>query len=354
MRTNFTTALIAITLFQIGLGAWAEPSGGSALEKTPCAALGPAKFSAKFLNSKSGSYFRDLSSSDLLDAILESSSPGSATSISMHLPRMIEGLTARPVPSAQTTDALIRSGTVDTLMKHTFDWSRQTPWYKTSLSLVVDWVLGIPTVVASEEEMKVEQAKWDGNPNYSYEEPTWLGLSANALNTPYEMFQTIPAALKLKAGTTVVDMGSGFGRFGVLIGLLHPELNFIGYEFHPHRLQAGEELARRHNWNNVHFYQADFAAKDFRPAPADVYFTYWSAKSEKIMRSLFEKLLDVARVRKIKVVCRSFRPDLNWPQWQSLNRAIVNQGPLFLKENEESADLFVFTLDTRPKRRSWN
>ena len=44
--------------------------------------------------------------------------------------------------------------------------------------------------------------------------------------------------------------------------------------------------------NNVRFLQADFSAPTFKPAHADVYFTYWSNGERSVMTGLFDRLLE--------------------------------------------------------------
>lgn len=73
-------------------------------------------------------------------------------------------------------------------------------------------------------------------------------------------------------GGRVLDLGSGYGRVGFVIGLLRPDLSFTGYEYVDHRVQDSKAVALRAGLTKVSFETQDLSA--FLLPRADVYYMY--------------------------------------------------------------------------------
>jgi hypothetical protein len=78
-----------------------------------------------------------------------------------------------------------------------------------------------------------------------------------------------------------VDLGSGYGRLGFVIGLLRPDMNFKGYEYVKHRVDIATESSENLGLkNHVTFYTQDLASKDFKIPDAEIYYLYDSFSAE--------------------------------------------------------------------------
>lgn len=73
----------------------------------------------------------------------------------------------------------------------------------------------------------------------------------------------------------MIDLGSGYGRVGLVAGLLNPQWSFIGYEFVEHRVRSADEAADRLGLRpRVIFLKQDLSETGFELPSADVYYLY--------------------------------------------------------------------------------
>lgn len=75
-------------------------------------------------------------------------------------------------------------------------------------------------------------------------------------------------------GARILDLGSGYGRVGFVLGLLRPDINFTGYEYVDHRVEDSKAVARRAGLSRTAFVTQDLARADFRIPEADIYYMY--------------------------------------------------------------------------------
>lgn len=76
-------------------------------------------------------------------------------------------------------------------------------------------------------------------------------------------------------GSRFIDLGSGYGRAGLMVGLLRPDMDFIGYEYVPHRVEISNASAKNLDLqSHVHFFAQDLSALDFKVPDADIYYMY--------------------------------------------------------------------------------
>jgi hypothetical protein len=110
--------------------------------------------------------------------------------------------------------------------------------------------------------------------------------------------------VRLPQGGTFIDLGSGYGRVGFVIGFLRPDAQFIGYEYVPHRVQAAEDTAKRAGISDhVHFIAQDLSDRSFRIPEADVYYMY-DPFSQETYRYVFEQLREIGRRKPITVATK--------------------------------------------------
>lgn len=92
-----------------------------------------------------------------------------------------------------------------------------------------------------------------------WESPTWL------------LMHMLRNKMKPQPGQTVMDLGSGFGALGMLIGLFYPEVKFIGYEILPERVDEANRAALANGFTNVEFRTANLAELPALPIADHIY-----------------------------------------------------------------------------------
>lgn len=104
----------------------------------------------------------------------------------------------------------------------------------------------------------------------------WAHLVApTGWSTSYRDIIVLYRGLSLQRGETFVDLGSSYGRVIGVGALLFPEVEFVGYEINPYRLQQSREWLYDHlKLKNVSIRGEDFGDRNTRFPDARVYFTY--------------------------------------------------------------------------------
>lgn len=133
----------------------------------------------------------------------------------------------------------------------------------------------------------------------------WLGLPVQALQTPYTEIRAILQELGPRPGQTIVDLGAGYGRMGLVIARHYPKVNFFGYEFVGERVRESLRILSTTNPSHplIHVLEADLGDPSFSPVPADFYFLYDFGARWAIEKAL-QDLRKIARDRAIVVVGR--------------------------------------------------
>ncbi len=131
----------------------------------------------------------------------------------------------------------------------------------------------------------------------------WVGLAPETLQTPYSEFFEIVERLNLPAGSTLVDVGAGYGRLGYVVGKYFPSIQFIGYEVVPQRVQEGQRVLRNFKYPNVQLVHADVASCEFKFSSAEAFFLY-DFGCAKDVRKVLVDLGELSKNQKITVVGR--------------------------------------------------
>lgn len=128
--------------------------------------------------------------------------------------------------------------------------------------------------------------------------------SGVAVQSGYSTVLTALENLDLKSGYTVVDLGSGYGRVGLVIGLLRPDITCIGYEYVQHRVEianlASQNLGLQ---DRVRYFTCDLSDRSFQIPDAEVYYMYDPFSDETYMYVL-SQLVDISRRKKITIVTK--------------------------------------------------
>lgn len=132
----------------------------------------------------------------------------------------------------------------------------------------------------------------------------WAGLDPQALQTPYPEIRLILSLLHLQPDQTIVDLGAGYGRMGLVIAEFHPDLNFIGYEISPERVKEGRRILPHSE--RISLLQQDISRSDFVVPDVGTYFIYDFGDLESIVR-VIEQLKLISKKHPIRVVGRGRR-----------------------------------------------
>jgi hypothetical protein len=131
----------------------------------------------------------------------------------------------------------------------------------------------------------------------------WYGLEIQSLQTPYSEVVEMINFLKPQAGDCWLDLGAGYGRMGITLGFLRPDVQFIGYEFVQARVEEGNRIFSEWDLSSAQMKQADISKDDFQLDRANLYFLYDFGSKDDIYKVL-EKLRLVAKNQSIQVVAR--------------------------------------------------
>lgn len=147
--------------------------------------------------------------------------------------------------------------------------------------------------------------------NYSADE----GMKATSKERLYEgagigvqsSYSTLLNALREinpAQGTRFIDLGSGYGRAGLVVGLLRPDIDFIGYEYVPHRVDIANSSVKNFDMqSHVHFYTQDLAAIDFKVPEADIYYMY-DPFTKETYNYVLDQLQEIGRHHKIIIATK--------------------------------------------------
>lgn len=138
----------------------------------------------------------------------------------------------------------------------------------------------------------------------------WIGLDVQSLQTPYSEIVEMIQALNPKAGDVWMDLGAGYGRVGLILGLFCLGVEFYGYEFISDRVNEGNRI--RENWQikNGGLIQADLVHDLIDFEKGHVFFLYdFGSRSD--VYQVLEKLKAVASKKPIQVIARG-RGIKNW------------------------------------------
>ncbi|MBC7465010.1 MAG: hypothetical protein H7256_03370 [Bdellovibrio sp.] len=118
--------------------------------------------------------------------------------------------------------------------------------------------------------------------------------------------------LNLAKGSRFIDLGSGYGRIGLVIGLMRPDIQFTGYEFVQERVAIANKASVHFNLNqHVNFIAQDLSSPEFKIPMADTYYIF-DAFTDSSFKTIIEQLQVLTATRKITVVTKG-----NAKMWMS-------------------------------------
>lgn len=154
-------------------------------------------------------------------------------------------------------------------------------------------------------------------------------------------YSTILLALhriKAKSGNSLVDLGSGYGRVGLVCSLLRPDIDITGYEYVPHRVTVSNNASKSFGLtDSLQFLVQDLSLQSFQIPDADIYYLYDPFTIE-TYRYVLKQIVEVSKRQKITVVTKgnasSWLMDISkknaWPKPE-----IIDHGNLCLFRSNE-------------------
>jgi hypothetical protein len=132
---------------------------------------------------------------------------------------------------------------------------------------------------------------------------TWVGLSHQTLQTPYNELRQICEFLNPSPNSTMVDLGAGYGRLGLVLAALFPEVYFLGLEYVPERVVEGQRILQELGCTRAQLMTQDLAASDFSLPQAEYYFLYDYGNVSQIRHTL-SQLEEMSMKKNFKVIAR--------------------------------------------------
>ncbi len=145
------------------------------------------------------------------------------------------------------------------------------------LNILLDALMGINTD-SIHKQILLDLGEGDGldpelkRSKYGDEE-IWFDKNGEQQTSWSELINLVEA-MDLEDGQLVADLGSGTGRLGLLIGLLRPNVSFIGLELVDIRVKWANSAARSNGFLNVHFKTENLADPNLQLPEADHFYLF--------------------------------------------------------------------------------
>lgn len=105
-------------------------------------------------------------------------------------------------------------------------------------------------------------------------------------------------------GKTIVDLGSGYGRVGLVSALYCEEMDFIGYEYVGHRVDVSNRAVRNLKLQeSLNFITQDLSLTDFKIPKADVFYLY-DPFTEETYQSVLKQIVEMSYNQRVIVVTK--------------------------------------------------
>lgn len=137
---------------------------------------------------------------------------------------------------------------------------------------------------------------------------TWIGLHPQVLQTPYNNILACLSKLKDISVNTIVDIGAGYGRVGLVMNSVFPESTFIGYEIINKREREGNRIFEKLGMDNCEIRNQNVLEDGFDIPDAEVYFIYDFSEKEDLCQIL-DKLVKKAKKKKFYLITHGDRID---------------------------------------------
>lgn len=137
---------------------------------------------------------------------------------------------------------------------------------------------------------------------------SWIGLHPQVLQTPYNDIHECLSKLKDTNIDLVIDIGSGYGRVGMVMNSIFPKANFIGYEVIKKREAEGNRIFKKYGLNNCKIINKNVLEDGFVLPNAQIYFIYDFSEMSDICKIL-DDLVCKAKDKSFYLIARGDRMD---------------------------------------------
>lgn len=137
---------------------------------------------------------------------------------------------------------------------------------------------------------------------------TWIGLHPQALQTPYCDIYEALVQLNKSEVEHVVDIGSGYGRVGIVLSVLYPDAKFTGFEIVKQRQVEGNRIFNKLGIINSEIKLKNVLDLEFTMPEADIYFIYDFSEHDDVS-SILKKLGQQMQNKKCYLIARGDRVD---------------------------------------------
>lgn len=132
---------------------------------------------------------------------------------------------------------------------------------------------------------------------------TWIGLDPEILQTPYHELIQICQMLLPKPHESVIDLGAGYGRLGIVLKYFYPQVKFLGYELVGERVIEGNRILKKMDCSDAQLINLDLTSSQFEIPMANYYFIYDYGKVAHIRQTL-NQLEQLTSRHRFKVIAR--------------------------------------------------
>tara|TARA_R110000868_G_scaffold117600_14_gene312489 strand:+ start:26931 stop:27650 length:720 start_codon:yes stop_codon:yes gene_type:complete len=164
---------------------------------------------------------------------------------------------------------------------------------KQAISAVIDEIVGFSVPAVEEELSRKEYPGLE----------SWIGLAPEQLQTPYDELLDLTQTLDLSGQETVVDLGAGYGRLGLVLSQQKPDVTFTGYELVGERVERGNQVFNQLGLEKAELIEQNIIAEDFEIKDSDIFFIYDFGQKEHINHVL-KRLDDLADETDFQIVAR--------------------------------------------------
>lgn len=110
--------------------------------------------------------------------------------------------------------------------------------------------------------------------------------------------------LNFEAGSTIVDLGSGYGRVGLVCSLLRPDIRFIGYEYVGHRVRVCDDTCQFFDLKqSLSFKTQDLSLESFKIPDAD-FFSLYDPFTKETYEHVLTQIVEISKRKKVTVVTK--------------------------------------------------
>lgn len=163
----------------------------------------------------------------------------------------------------------------------------------------VDQILGYGNLPKIENERKHKEPA-----RSALGKAKWSAQSASdGFSSSYRNIKAILKASGMQDGDTFVDIGSGYGRVGCVVGANFPNSRFLGYEIVPERVIEAQRIAELLELNKLSYFCKDVSADDFTLPVADWFFLYDSL-NDKTLAHILKKICHTKGNRNARLIAK--------------------------------------------------